>query len=70
KSKLTVVSERHLKGQMESRDWSNCPFGAFKRTKGAVNRSKMSFWSIQKDKRTREPEQIVLLEHSKGQKEP
>ncbi|AJH77616.1 hypothetical protein BF29_91 [Heyndrickxia coagulans DSM 1 = ATCC 7050] len=35
-----------------------------------MNRSKMSFWSIQKDKRTRGPEQIVLLEHSKRQKEP
>ncbi len=28
----------------------------------------LSFWSIQKDKRSRKPEQNVLLEYSKGQK--
>ncbi|AVD55765.1 hypothetical protein C3766_06315 [Heyndrickxia coagulans] len=58
------------KGQKEPWTGAKSPFGVFKRTKGAVDRSKKSFWSIQKDKRSREPEQKVLLEYSKGQKEP
>jgi hypothetical protein len=60
----------YSKGQKEPWTGAKSPFGVFKRTKGAVNRSKKSFWSIQKDKRSRELKQNVLLKLSKGQKEP
>ncbi|KYC67479.1 hypothetical protein B4100_0046 [Heyndrickxia coagulans] len=38
------------KGQKEPWTGANCSFGASKRTKGAIDRNKMSFWSVQKDK--------------------
>ncbi len=63
---LLEVSKR----QKEPGQRSKCPFGGLKRPKAAWLVFGMSFWRVQKDKRNPGSVRNVLLESSKGQKEP
>jgi GMP synthase-like glutamine amidotransferase len=67
KSKLTVVSGRHLKTQMKSRDHSKLFFLEYSRQKGAAPRPEMFFSSCQKDKTSCIWARNVFLKLPKGQ---